>query len=140
METGKMINRISNRLRRRSKRAQETLGITGAMGNILDYILVESERHNVYQKDIESTFSISRSTVTNILKLMEEKGYINRVSVDCDARLKKLILTQKGEEINKVIHTTILSNEEKFDKILTDEEKKTFLYLIRKLKKGLENS
>ncbi len=102
--------------------------------------LADNKDRDIYQKDIESTFSISRSTVTNILKLMEEKGYINRVSVDCDARLKKLILTQKGEEINKVIHTTILSNEEKFDKILTDEEKKTFLYLIRKLKKGLENS
>ena len=43
METGKMINRISNRLRRRSRKVQETVGISGARGNILDYILVESE-------------------------------------------------------------------------------------------------
>ena len=53
METGKMINRISNRLRRRSRKVQETVGISGARGNILDYILVESEKHNVYQKEIE---------------------------------------------------------------------------------------
>ena len=53
MEAGKMINRISNRLRRRSGKAQETIGITGAKGNILNYILLESEKHNVYQKDIE---------------------------------------------------------------------------------------
>ena len=44
MEAGKMINKISNRLRRRSKKTQEILGITGAKGNILNYILVESER------------------------------------------------------------------------------------------------
>ena len=42
METGKMINRISNRLRRRSKKSQETIGITGARGNILDYILLKA--------------------------------------------------------------------------------------------------
>lgn len=47
MEAGKMINRISNRLRRRSGKAQETIGITGAKGNILNYILLESEKHNV---------------------------------------------------------------------------------------------
>ena len=53
METGKMINRISNRLRRRSRKVQETVGISGARGNILDYILLESEKHNVYKKEIE---------------------------------------------------------------------------------------
>ena len=53
MQTGKMINRISNRLRRRSRAIQESLGITGAQGNILDYIIVESGSHSVYQKEIE---------------------------------------------------------------------------------------
>ena len=36
MEAGKMINKISNRLRRRSKKAQETLGITGAKGEYIE--------------------------------------------------------------------------------------------------------
>ena len=40
METGKMINRISNRLRRRSLQIQTKLGISGAQGNVLDYILI----------------------------------------------------------------------------------------------------
>ena len=53
METGKVINKISNRLRRRSKKIQESIGISGAKGNILNYILVESENHPVYQKEIE---------------------------------------------------------------------------------------
>ena len=33
----------------------------------------------VFQRDIEREFSITRSTVTNILQLMERKGYIQRV-------------------------------------------------------------
>ena len=32
METGKVINRISNRLRRRSAALQETLGMSGRRG------------------------------------------------------------------------------------------------------------
>ena len=50
----------------------------------------------VYQRDIEREFSITRSTVTNILQLMERKGYIERQSVPQDARLKRLILTEEG--------------------------------------------
>ena len=38
MQTGKKINQISNRLRRRSRAIQETIGISGAQGNILNYI------------------------------------------------------------------------------------------------------
>ena len=41
MQIGKMINRISNRLRRRSVEVQKSVGISGAQGNILDYILVD---------------------------------------------------------------------------------------------------
>ena len=40
METGKVINRISNRLRRRSAALQETLGMSGAQGNILNFIIM----------------------------------------------------------------------------------------------------
>lgn len=50
MQTGKKINQISNRLRRRSRAIQETIGISGAQGNILNYILVESQNRSVYQK------------------------------------------------------------------------------------------
>ena len=68
METGKVINKISNRLRRRSKKIQESIGISGAKGNILNYILVESENHPVYQKEIEEEFGLRPSTATETLK------------------------------------------------------------------------
>ena len=49
METGKLINKISNRLRRRSKAAQAALRISGAKGNILRFILAEGVERNGYQ-------------------------------------------------------------------------------------------
>lgn len=113
--------------------------VTIMHGWIIGY-LYENRNNNIFQKDIESAFSISRSTVTNIVKLMEKKGYIQRVSVDNDARLKKLILTEKGMELNSVIRETVIENENRLNSILSQEEKDTFLSLIRKLRKGLENN
>ena len=76
METGKVINRISNRLRRRSAALQETLGMSGAQGNILNFILVEGQKHSIYQKDIEKEFGLRPSTATEVLKALEKKELI----------------------------------------------------------------
>ena len=68
-------------------------------GWIMAYLYFHKDQP-VYQKTIESTFGVNRSTVTSIVKLMEKKGYIERENVPGDARLKKLILTPLGEEMH----------------------------------------
>ena len=68
MQTGKKINQISNRLRRRSRAIQETIGISGAQGDIL----VESQNRSVYQKDIEQEFGLRPSTATKALKSLKK--------------------------------------------------------------------
>ena len=58
---------------------------------------------DIFQKDVETEFSIGRSTVTNILKLMEKKGYIRREAVPQDGRLKRLVLLDKGMALNQTM-------------------------------------
>ncbi len=111
--------------------------ITVMHGWIIGYLFAHKD-DDIFQKDIENEFAISRSTVTNILKLMEKKGYIKRISVECDARLKKIVLTEKGMETNKVIRNTVLENERRFNSALTDDEREQFIYLIRKLRNGIQ--
>ena len=53
----------------------------------------------IYQKDIEQEFKVSRATASNMLQLMERKGLIVRESVSCDARLKKISLTEKAKNM-----------------------------------------
>ena len=73
MDTGKVINKISNRLRRRSAALQEKLGISGAQGNVLHYILIDGRKRPVYQKDIEKEFGLRPSTATEALKKFRSK-------------------------------------------------------------------
>ena len=81
MQTGKKINQISNRLRRRSRAIQETIGISGAQGNILNYILVESQNRSVYQKDIEQEFGLRPSTATEALKSLKKNELMGSMKV-----------------------------------------------------------
>ena len=113
--------------------------LTVMHGWIIGYLTHNADR-DIYQKDIESEFAISRSTVTNILKLMEKKGYITRASVASDARLKKIALTDKGIQTAVMLKKAVEENEKSFDRLLDNDEKETFLRLVKKLRYGLENN
>ena len=67
--------------------------VTMMHGWIIRY-LYENREQDIFQKDIEQRFAVGRSTVTNLIQLMEKKGFVKRESVKQDARLKKVILTE----------------------------------------------
>ena len=87
-----MFRNLSSRVR-----AEGLDEVTLMHGWVMRY-LYENREQVICQKDIEHTFDIRRSTVTNIIQLMEKKGYVERRSVPGDARLKCVSLTAKGEE------------------------------------------
>ncbi len=139
---GHQIKALNHIMQRKMLSMADDAGIdkiTLMHGWIIGY-LFDHKDEDVYQKDIETSFAISRSTVTNIVKLMEKKDYIKRQNVESDARLKKILLTPKGIEVHQKIHYAIMENENRFNSVLTDNEREQFFYLIKKLRKGIEKT
>ena len=139
METGKMINRISNRLRRRSLKVQESIGISGAQGNILDYILVESVHRNVYQKEIEKEFGLRPSTATEALKLLEEKGLICRIPEEKDGRYKRIVFTQKARDVQTALRREIEESESVLLRGISVSEQRQLLEIAKKMLQNLDD-
>lgn len=111
--------------------------VTVMHGWILGF-LYDNEERDIFQRDIETEFSIARSTVTCIVKLMEKKGYIKRESVEQDARLKKLVLTETGRKIHELHINDVDVLEERCQRNISEEEIKTFWDVAEKLKHNLE--
>lgn len=95
--------------------------------------LYEHRDEDIYQKDIEKKFRITKSSVTNILQLMEHKGYIVRKTVKGDARLKKLELTDEGIELKKRMKDIFNESEKKFRNCLEPDEQEQLLNLLYKI-------
>lgn len=110
---------------------------TGSNLWILGYLFHNIE-NDVFQKDLETQFSVRRSTISKTLKLMEAKGLIRRESVDYDARLKKLILTPKACELHQIIISDIREIGNKFTNNLTDEEIQQFSIILEKIQQNFE--
>lgn len=130
---GNLIVRYQNEL----CREQGVEDVTMMHGWILGYLQHNSHR-DVYQRDIERDFSITRSTVTNILQLMEKKGYILRESVPHDARLKRLVITEAGIEMHERILGIFHQTDEHLTSLLTPEENTELLRILDKLRTRLE--
>lgn len=88
--------------------AEVTPELTGVRGMLLgEIICANNENRDVYQRDVEQWFHIRRSSVTAILQGMEQDGFITRSAVAKDARLKRLIATEKGRACHKQIEASI---------------------------------
>ena len=119
-----MFRNLSSRVR-----AEGLDEVTLMHGWVMRY-LYENRDRVICQKDIEHTFDIRRSTVTNIIQLMEKKGYVERRSVLGDARLKCVSLTAKGEE-NHLQMEHLISMLEKEQVIDITEEELPYLGVLK---------
>lgn len=135
------LKSISNMIRRKLDEtfsAPEFDGLTGMQNAMMGYVMHHAEERDVFQRDIEKNFGVRRSTVTIMLQNLEQKGYIRRVPVSYDARLKKIVLTEKAEKLQQRVRAEIDLFHEKMEENLTEEEKEQLFYLLGKIRKNLE--
>ena len=70
---------------------------------------------------------------------MEKNGLIKRESVDSDARLKKIILTDRAEDILKFIEDDIKKREKLMKEGISEKELNTFFNVSKKIISNLED-
>ena len=106
---------------------EEHNGLTGPQGLVLGYLYDHQDKDN-----------IRRSTATGLLQCLEGNGFVKRVSVDYDARLKKIVLTTKAHEFKELLESHIQKMEEILVKDLEPQEVDDLIRIIGKIKKNLE--
>lgn len=98
----------------------------------------EHQNEDVFQKNLEATFRVRRSTATEVLKAMERKMLIQRIPCVEDKRSKKIILTEKGIEVCRENHNKVVATDIRILNGLSEEEVSAFLKTLEKIRKNLE--
>ena len=111
--------------------------ITVSQAYVIDFISDNNDR-DVFQKDLEMELDLKRSSVSLMLNNMEKHDLIKRVPVSEDARLKKIILTEKAIELSKKIAYAIDSVEIKLAENMDQDEINTFLNMLNKIRTNIE--
>lgn len=121
-----------------SEEIRRNAALTGTHGYILGYLAANRDRA-VYQRDIERAFSIRRSSASQVLQLMERNGLIERRSVDSDARLKQICMTEKGNQIHEETISAFRFIDNKALMGIDPEEVQVFYRVMDGIKRNLND-
>lgn len=136
---GYEVRTLNNLLVRQMESRLKKCDLTVMQTWIIGYIYKNDDK-DIFQRDLEAEFSITRSTATSILQLMVRRGFITRQAVPYDDRLKKLCLTEKS----RLMHEEALAYFPRMEKMLcagiAEEDLKTFYRVVAKLKSNLEET
>ena len=133
MQISGLLHAVNYRWLRIVTSGQEKAGIdreTMVYGRILGHLHYNQDK-NVYQKDLEKVVGLTKSAISTILTRLETRGYIERQSVDQDARLKRIVLTPEGEQISVSLQQAMEAADEQLVRGLNNEEQQELLRLLR---------
>jgi len=110
--------------------------VTGTNLRIIRF-LKANENRDVFQKDVEKEFGITRSTASRVLSLMEKKNLIQRSSVAHDARLKRVTLTDRSRAFASVMFKRCEELEEQLFRGFSAEEEEMVLSFLQRMHDNL---
>lgn len=140
MRIGYEIKILSNLIDReiRSSAAIDAMDkMTNMHGRIIGF-LHRNEDKEIFQRDIEKSFMISGPSVSEILKLMEKNGLVERSGVEKDGRLKRITLTDKARLMDSEVQTSLDEVEKNLASMLSGEEYAMFEIIVYKLIESLK--
>ncbi len=140
---GAYVNRLSKDIRYsiNGYLLEKGYSMTGEQCRILGFIRYCNDSGScVFQKDIENSFGIKRSSVASILANMEKGGYIIREVDKSDARIKKVILTDEGQKLQTEMGLTIDMIEDIITRNMSDKEKSELIRLTQLAISNIESS
>lgn len=138
-DIGRQLASLNHLLKRnlQNEISGDLMRLSAANGYILVY-LHENKKNDVFQKDLEEYFNITRSTASKVLSLMETKNLITRGGVNGDARLKKIAITDRGEEMLEALANSKNRVEAKLTEGFSAEELGQLHDYLRRMKANMK--
>jgi DNA-binding MarR family transcriptional regulator len=134
-DIGLYLRKLNNHIQKRSHSFYNRKEIKEcSLSNlwVIDYLTDNSDK-DIYQKDIETEFSINRATASKMLTLMEEKNFITRIPCEEDGRLKKIKVLPEGEKLKSICLAIRKEMEKELSFSLTQEEVETLKNILKKM-------
>lgn len=125
------ISKLSNKLRRKIDAFSSRESFSGSQGRVLHFILAQSS--DVFQKDVEEEYSLRPPTATELLKKMEKNGLIYREAMASDARMKRIVVSEKALQYKDMVIADITALEDELTKDVPQNELDIFFKVIEKM-------
>lgn len=127
---------IGLKLKKKADESIKALGLNAQQGKIIQYIY-ENQEKNIIQKDLADRFHLRGASITSILQVLEQKGFIERKIPANNERQKNIYVLPKAIEVIEDFNNSFQKVEDEIVQTLTEEEKQTLKELLTKINASL---
>lgn len=137
-EIGFITTRVSHIITQRFNRLFDQCGITFPQSRVIGHLISSEGIHDINQRDLEHALGIKASSISSLVRNLENKGFIECNRRTRDARNKSITLTDKGREITKSMDEIIQSSETLLAEGMSDDEIQLLKSLLSRVMHNLE--
>ena len=131
-------DKLNRRIRRYFSSFFTGTSITSIQALILHYLIVESEKKDIFPKDLEEFLEIKGSSITSLISNLERNGYLRRESLASDGRYKKLVLTEQTLAIRDDITSRINEYMQSIFVGISEDDLKVFEKVILQMTENMK--
>ena len=125
------IFRLNNALIKQKNRRMAEYGLTSIQADVLVFVLMNYQKREVNQLDVQAVFKLTNPTVSGIVDRLEEKGFIKRVRSEKDARFRSLVALPKGAALEDTLRRSAAEAENYLVQNMSEAEQEEFERLLK---------
>lgn len=111
-------------------------GITQSVGNVL--LIIEKE--GTPATKVAPLMGMSSSSLSRLLKNMEDSGLIYKETNSIDKRIVKVFITEKGLILRRLVKKIVVGFNESIHEKVTDQEMETFIKVTQIIKEQAQEN
>lgn len=138
MDIGFLITNISYGIRQYFDNLFADYDITYPQSRVLTRLFGQLGKGDVNQRDLEYALGIKASSVSSLVRNLEQKGFIRCERVETDTRNKRVLLTEKGMEVRTILDGARDRAERDLVRGLTGEQQALLQQYLRQVLSNLE--
>ena len=128
------IDKISSQMRRQYSEMLRELDLHVGQDNLLCKLWTADD---ITQMQLTELLNCEPSTVTNMVKTLEKKGFVYRKKDPVDGRVSRVYLTEKGLAVREPITQIWRKQQDKLLKELTAENRVLLNEFLQQMEKNL---
>ena len=137
-DVGYLITNISYGIRQYFDKLFVDYDVTYPQSRVLTRLFGQLDKGDVNQRDLEYALGIKASSVSSLVRNLEQKGFIRCERLPQDTRNKRVLLTDKGMEVRAVLDSARDQAGANLVKGLTEEQQDMLRQCLRQVLENLD--
>ncbi|MBE6991664.1 MAG: winged helix-turn-helix transcriptional regulator [Ruminococcaceae bacterium] len=135
---GFLVTQVSHSITQCFNRAFEQYDITFPQSRVMAYLIRQQDKGDVNQRDLESALGIKASSISSLVRNLENKGFVECKRRAADARNKSITLTEKGLAVQQQLDGLCIEIEEALTAGISEAQIDSLADLLQKVSSNIE--